>query len=121
MATKDTSQTKFWISDLFQPKFTQEDLFFKQDGNYQNDKSTFKIANDFYSKVYSKVIFEEQQVANKKTSRNNQEIKNSEDQLLQLDFENRKSNIKTVNKSSKSNGEDKTLSNPNQSAKKCLQ
>jgi len=38
MAAKDSkkvSKTKFWISDLFQPKFTEEDLFFKQDDNDQ--------------------------------------------------------------------------------------
>jgi len=117
MAAKDSkkvSKTKFWISDLFQPKFTEEDLFFKQDDNDQKDISNLKIANDFYSKIYSKVILEEQLSDDGRQYKKKTKNLIIEDQFSELeDLEGRKNHEKkiTVEESDKSNVKDKTVWN----------
>eukprot|EP00111_Clytia_hemisphaerica_P009095 TCONS_00026691-protein len=66
-----------WTEELFLPKFTSDDLFFK-DLTDEKEPCKTKIANDFYTQIYLKVIAEEkQQQEAEERKRNLKQYKNS--------------------------------------------
>lgn len=65
MATHDVTGEKervenpHWVSDVFPTKFSSLD--FLANDTLEDKNSKFQLANDFYSKIYSKVILEEKE------------------------------------------------------------
>ena len=59
MASKaKESSSNHWVAELFKPNFTTKELLSPENSSLK--ASNIQLANDFYSKIYSKVILEEE-------------------------------------------------------------
>ena len=84
----------YWTEELFPPKFTSEDLFFKSEA--EENQSNTKIANDFYTQIYLKVIEEERQqkeVEDEEHKRNSKQISGRSKNVVAVDVNSSESSI----------------------------